>query len=61
MCKEAEIAAPEDEDELWDLMVENDLFPTLPYWLEGNAAQHAIDNAISVIEQRFSKWLKPKL
>ena len=60
LCNAAQIEQPEDEDELWRRLVQKNLLPTLPYWLEGQASQRAIDNAIKVIEERFRIWLKPK-
>jgi hypothetical protein len=60
LCATARITAPEDEDELWRKLVEAGLLPTLAYWLEGQASQAAINNAITTIKKQFQKWLKPK-
>jgi hypothetical protein len=60
LCTTASISAPEDEDELWRKLVEENLLPTLPYWLEGQASQAAIENAIATIRSQFQKWLRPK-
>jgi hypothetical protein len=60
LCAEAIISVPEDEDELWRKLVEADLLPTCPYWIEGRASQAAIDNAIATIKKQFEKWLSPK-
>jgi hypothetical protein len=60
LCSEMGITTPEDEDDLWRKLVEANLLPTFPYWLEGDAAQRAIDHAIIVIQGRLRQWLKPK-
>ena len=60
LCATAGITAPEDEDELWRKLVAANLLPTLPYWLEGDASQAAINNAIATIKKQFQKWLKQK-
>jgi hypothetical protein len=60
LCTTASISAPEDEDELWRKLVEANLLPTLPYWLEGQASQAAFENAIATIRSQFQKWLRPK-
>lgn len=60
LCTTAGITEPEDEDELWQKLVAANFLPTQNYWLEEEAAQHALNNAIGVAKQRFEKWLKPK-
>lgn len=61
LCHAAGISAPDDEDELWRRLVAVGYLPTMPFWLEQEAAQRAIDRALGAIEERFKGYLQAKI
>jgi hypothetical protein len=60
LCKTAGIATPDDEDELWQRLLAVNYLPTMPYWVEGDAPQRAINRAIAAIETKFRQYLVSK-
>ncbi len=56
LCAAAGISAPDDEEELWQRLVKADYLPTMPFWLEHEAAQRAIARAQTKARKRMEEY-----
>lgn len=58
LCQTAGISSEEDEDALWQKLVEHNLLETTPYWLEDLPAKRAAQTAALKFYERMAERVK---
>ena len=62
ICKSAGITAEAEIDAIYDGMVKRNVFPFDKYWIEGDAAQNALNRMLTTIAEKWKErgLIKPR-